>query len=265
VTYDQPLYFPAADAPKLHHAQALSASSAHEDVSAVEDVQRAGAAKAKVVTVEFDEPQPPTVAPVAQGGTPGQGPPLPRAAAELRADHVSLASPSSAAASPAASTPGGTRRASMFGYALNSSVVVSPLLRPALLVLNVARTALLCVSTVRYDEASEALYRQYKKQHLTSARMATIPILANLAPQDTTAIASLFRLQTCDIGTVLYNIGDVSTDVYIVCKGVLGLMEVDASGEDHCVALVQVGTPSSYVQLRHARPHIRTRIVRHWH
>ena len=63
------------------------------------------------------------------------------------------------------------------------------------------------------DEASEAVFKQYKKQYLTPSRMNSVPILANLSPQDSTTIASLFRLHTTAAGSVLYNTGDVATTV----------------------------------------------------
>ncbi len=63
------------------------------------------------------------------------------------------------------------------------------------------------------DEASEAVFKQYKKQYLLPSRLSSIPILANLSANDLTVVTGLFRFQAVPAGTTLYNLNDVATTV----------------------------------------------------
>ncbi len=44
---------------------------------------------------------------------------------------------------------------------------------------------------------------------------------------------------------MLYNVGDISTSVYVVCKGIVGLMELDSRGGESCIAHIQVNSAAA--------------------
>jgi hypothetical protein len=164
----------------MHHAQTLEGAGASGDASQVTTLQRAGQQKAKVVTIDFEEEE--------GGGGGGGGGSGGKAAAGVSG--AAGAGSSVAAPLPAHAAKGS--RLSMVRTDLEdppsagttpSSTASSASAIPS------RRTSVLM------DEPTALLYRGYKRQFLTPSSISSIPILANLSPQDTSSITSLFQLQ----------------------------------------------------------------------
>jgi hypothetical protein len=185
------------DAPKMQLAQSFEGAGAGGDASQVTALLRAGQQKAKVVTIEFDEEEG-----AAGGGDGGAGAGAGAGTGAGAGSGAGSGAGTGASASAGASAGAGAGGRVADGPRVGGKGSRLSMVRTGLEdVASLGGTPLSTSSTsstrrasMMMDEPTALLYKTYRRQFLTPAAISSIPILANLSPQDTSSITSLFQL-----------------------------------------------------------------------
>ena len=74
-----------------------------------------------------------------------------------------------------------------------------------------------------------------------SALLSKVPLFSHLAAEDVERLASLLRPRRCDRGEIIFQQGDVGTELYIIRQGEVTIRLSDATGREVSLAILRPG------------------------